>query len=31
MAGIDLSSVDFWRSSLEIFRDRVDQFLELVS
>jgi oligoendopeptidase F len=30
MADIDLGDINFWRSSLEIFRDRVDQFLELV-
>ena len=29
MADIDLGDVDFWRSSLEIFKARVDQFLEL--
>ena len=30
MADIDLGSVDFWRSSLEIFQTRIDRFLELV-
>ena len=30
MAGIDLSDVNFWRSSLEIFKTRVEMFLELV-
>ncbi len=30
MADIDLGSVDFWRSSLEIFQARIDRFLELV-
>ena len=29
MADIDLGDVNFWRSSLEIFKDRVDQFLKL--
>lgn len=29
MADIDLGDVDFWRSSLEIFKARVEQFLEL--
>ena len=29
MADIDLGDVNFWRSSLEIFKDRVDQFLAL--
>ena len=29
MAGIDLGDVGFWRSSMEIFKDRVEQFLEL--
>ena len=29
MADIDLGDVNFWRSSLEIFKDRVDQFLVL--
>ena len=31
MADIDLSDINFWRSSLDIFKDRVDQFLALVS
>ena len=30
MADIDLSDVNFWRSSLEIFKTRVEMFLELV-
>ncbi len=30
MADIDLGDVNFWRQSLEIFKDRVDQFLALV-
>lgn len=30
MADIDLGDVNFWRSSLGIFEDRVNQFLELV-
>ncbi len=30
MADIDLGDINFWRSSLEIFRDRVEQFLALV-
>ena len=30
MADIDLGDINFWRSSLEIFRERVDQFLALV-
>ena len=29
MADIDLGDVNFWRSSLEIFKDRVEQFLKL--
>ena len=29
MADIDLGDVNFWRSSLEIFKARVEQFLEL--
>ncbi len=29
MADIDLGDIDFWRSSLEIFKARVEQFLEL--
>ena len=29
MADIDLGSVDFWRSSLEIFKARVEMFLDL--
>lgn len=29
MADIDLGDVNFWRSSLEIFKDRVAQFLKL--
>ena len=29
MAGIDLGDVNFWRSSLEIFKARVELFLEL--
>ena len=31
MADIDLGDVNFWRSSLEIFKDRVDLFLELAA
>ena len=31
MADIDLGDVNFWRSSLEIFKARVDQFLELAA
>lgn len=30
LADIDLSDVNFWRSSLEIFKERIDLFLELV-
>ncbi len=30
MADIDLGNVDFWRSSLEIFKERVEEFLRLV-
>ncbi len=30
MAEIDLSDVNFWRSSLEIFKTRVEEFLRLV-
>ena len=29
LAGIDLGDVDFWRSSLGIFKERIDLFLEL--
>ena len=31
MADIDLGDVNFWRSSLEIFKARVEQFLELAA
>ncbi len=31
MADIDLGDVSFWRSSLEIFKARVEQFLELAA
>lgn len=31
MADIDLGDVNFWRSSLAIFEDRVNQFLELTA
>ena len=31
MADIDLGDVNFWRSSLEIFKDRVEQFLALAA
>ena len=31
MADIDLGDVNFWRSSLEIFKARVDMFLELAA
>ena len=31
MAGIDLGDVNFWRSSLEIFKARVELFLELAA
>ncbi len=30
MADIDLGDINFWRSSLEIFKERVEQFLALV-
>ena len=30
MADIDLGDVNFWRSSLEIFKERVEEFLRLV-
>ncbi len=30
MADIDLGDINFWRSSLEIFKERVEQFLTLV-
>lgn len=30
VADIDLGDVNFWRSSLEIFKERIDLFLELV-
>lgn len=30
IADIDLGDVNFWRSSLEIFKDRIDQFVKLV-
>ena len=30
MADIDLGNIDFWRSSLEIFKERVEEFLRLV-
>ncbi len=30
MADIDLGDIAFWRSSLEIFKDRVEEFLRLV-
>ena len=30
MAGIDLGDPDFWRSSLEIFKERIELFLSLV-
>ncbi len=30
MADIDLSDVNFWRSSLEIFKERVEEFIRLV-
>ena len=29
MADIDLGNIDFWRSSLEIFKERVEEFLTL--
>ena len=31
MADIDLGDVNFWRSSLEIFKQRVEMFLELAA
>lgn len=31
VAGIDLGNVDFWRSSLEIYKERIELFIQLVN